>query len=272
MRYEIRPLDLGGILDEGIKLAKNHFGLLFSIVLCLHVPYSAAQGFANDYFAPKLPPNPTIQDVLAANQVAAANLKYTLPLLAVGIFLVVPLTNAAIVRAIADCYLEQPASVGRSFGFALRKAPGLLWTWVLVGLAMMGGFLLCIIPGIIAAFWFGLATQVVVLEGISGFGAMKRSRFLMKGNIGTFFVLGILINLIVWGIQLGSALIPQIYVKSVVAGLLHGVATVVASAVVVVFYFSCRCKNEQFDLTLLAAEVGADSPEDFSTAPDADFR
>lgn len=272
MRYEIRPLNLGGILDEGIKLAKNHFGLLFAIVLCLHVPYAAIQGFANESLAPKLPPNPTIQDQLAANQAIMANFQKMLPLLAIGLFVILPLTNAAIVRAIADCYLEQPASVGRSYGFAFRNIPKLLWTWVLVGLAVAGGFAMCIIPGIIALFWLSLATQVVVIEGISGFGALKRSRFLMRGNVGTFFVLGILLNVIVGGIGFGAALIPQPHVKAIVAALLNGIATIVMSAIIVVFYFSCRCKNEQFDLTLLAADVGADAPSDLSAAPDADFR
>ena len=40
----------------------------------------------------------------------------------------------------------------------------------------MGGMILCIVPGILAAFWFALATQVVVIEGVAGFAAMKRSK------------------------------------------------------------------------------------------------
>ena len=38
--------------------------------------------------------------------------------------------------------------------------------------------------------------------------------------------------------------------------------TIFASAAFVAFYFSCRCKHEQFDLALLAQSVGAETPAD----------
>ena len=43
-----------------------------------------------------------------------------------------------------------------------------------------------------------------------------------------------------------------------------GVLMIFASAAFVVFYFSCRCKHEQFDLALLAQSVGAETPGDFT--------
>ena len=43
-----------------------------------------------------------------------------------------------------------------------------------------------------------------------------------------------------------------------------GVLTIFASAAFVVFYFSCRCKHEQFDLALLAQSVGAETPADLA--------
>ena len=39
MSYEIRELKLGGILDQGIRVLKDNFGLLFGILACVWIPY-----------------------------------------------------------------------------------------------------------------------------------------------------------------------------------------------------------------------------------------
>ena len=118
-----------------------------------------------------------------------------------SLYVITPITNAALVYAISNAYLEKPISVGESFKKAFQRILPLIGTWFLVGLAIMGGMILFVVPGILAAFWFSLATQVVVIEGVAGFAAMKRSRQLMAGNIGTIFALGLLIGLINFGIS-----------------------------------------------------------------------
>jgi hypothetical protein len=208
---------------------------------------------------PKLPLNPTPEQVRAVTFVP---MSFALPFALLGAYLIIPITNAAIVYAISNAYLEKPISVGESFKRALQRILALIGTWLLVWLAIMGGMILCIVPGILAAFWFGLATQVVVIEGVAGFAAMKRSKQLMAGNIGTFFVLGILVGLINAGITFATTLIPQPHVRVVLSSIVMGVVTIFASAAFVVFYFSCRCKHEQFDLALLAQSVGAVTPGD----------
>jgi hypothetical protein len=265
MRYEIRELGLGGILDQAVKLTKTHFGLFLGIAAVLLIPFYLIQGFVNLAMTAKLPPNPTMQDIIAANQANMANLGFTLPLLLVGAYVVIPITNAALVHAIAGEYLEKPVGVAESLKWALGRILPLIGTWFLVGLAIMGGLILCVIPGVIAAFWFALATQVVVIEGKSGFTAMKRSKELMSGNIGTFFVLGLLVGGINIGLALAVAFIPQPHVQVVATAAIQAIATIFASAATVVFYFSCRCKHEQFDLTLLAQAVGAETPVDAQT-------
>lgn len=267
MRYEIRELGLGGILDQAVKLTKNHFGLFLGIVSVLLVPFNLIDGFINLSIMAKLPPNPTIADILAANQTNMKNLAITFPLLLVALLVVIPITNAALIHAISSEYLEKPVGVGESLKWALGRILAFIGTWFLVFLAIMGGTLLCFIPGILAAFWFGLATQVVVVEGTSGIAALKRSKQLMTGNIGTLFVLGLLIVIINIGLLLAAILIPQPHVQVVATAAIQGVATIFASTATVVFYFSCRCKHEQFDLARLAQSVGLESPPE--APPDA---
>jgi hypothetical protein len=52
MRYEIRKLKLGGVLDDAIKLTKNHFGAFFGVVAVTILPL----GLVNAGGVTRLPP------------------------------------------------------------------------------------------------------------------------------------------------------------------------------------------------------------------------
>ena len=256
MKYEIRELSIGGILDQAITLTKNHFGAFFSVVAVTLLPFGLIQAGINIAVMPHdIPLIPTPEEAAAIQKAQLENLPV---ILGAGLLalLVMPIANAALVRIVANTYLGKSTSLGDAIGAAFGILIPLYWTWLLLTIAIAGGMILCVIPGIIAAFWFSLATQVVVIEKINGFAALKRSRELMRGNIGTVFVLGLLLGIISMFTQVGAQLIPQIHAKAVAAVVINCVITVFSSAAMVVFYFSCRCKNEQFDLQLLAQNVG----------------
>lgn len=257
MAYQIRQLKLGGILDQAVTLTKNHLGPLFTIVGVTLLPVTLAASIAQMALLPALSFPFTMEQFQAF--AVAQNEHAVLFNCLNGLTIVAAIIcNAAIVHGIAATYLGKPVTTGAAVGRAFRRFLPLLWTSFLMGVAIMGGFILCVIPGIIAAFWFSLSTQVVVVEGLSGFKALKRSRALMTGNIGTLFVLGLVMVPIIWGVQIGVLFIPQPHVRAVLAPLAQAVMTIFASAATVVFYFSARCKNEQFDLQLLAENVGAE--------------
>lgn len=257
MRYKIRALGLGGILDQTFTLIKEHLGILLAITGVLLIPYYLIGGLIQVAVMPNLPPNPTQEQVAAATLAAA---KFTLPFQLIGVYIIAPITNAALVYSIATAYLGQPVSLGLAYGKAMGRLLPLLGTWFLVGMAIMGGMILCLIPGILAAFWFTLATQVVILEDRAGTGAMSRSRELMRGNIGQLFVLGLLLAIINGGLSISAELIPQPHAQAVVVAIVMGITTILYSTALVVFYFSCRCKLENFDLALLAESVGEKPP------------
>ncbi len=259
MRYAIRELKLGEVLDQAVNLTKDHFGVLIGITGILLIPFYVISGLIQVSMLPTPPPNPTPEQAMAF---FATTMRVSIPIALVAVYIIAPITNAAIVYAISNAYLEKPISVGGSVKQAFRRVLPLIWTWFLVGLAIMGGMILCVVPGILASFWFSLATQVVVIEGAAGLAAMKRSKQLMAGNIGNFFVLGLLIGIINAGAGFGAGLIPQPHVRVLVVSVVTAVLTIFGSAAFVAFYFSCRCKHEQFDLSLLAQSVGAETPGD----------
>ncbi len=266
MRYEIRELSLGGILDQAITLLKNHFGVLFSIVAFTVLPVWLIIAVAQLVL---LPPPPTVipPDIEELMAYAEAAEEHAPLLNGLNLLMLIagPISNAALVHAIAKSFLGERATAGGAIGTAFTKFFPLIWTWILVVAAIMGGMILLIIPGIIAAFWFSLATQVVVVEGVSGFKAMGRSREIMRGNIGAYFVLGLCLGIIGFFTGLGVQFIPQHHVRMFLPILVQSVMTIFGSAAVVVFYFSARCRNEQFDLHLLAENIGsapAEAPAD----------
>jgi len=89
--------------------------------------------------------------------------------------------------------------------------PRLLKTNVMTGLAIAFGILLLILPGLLFTFWYLLAPSVVVLEGRSGFGALKRSKSLVQGDFRRVaLTLGILVCIFISGVFIPLLLIGMI--------------------------------------------------------------
>jgi hypothetical protein len=255
MRYEIRELDIGGILDQGVALLKNHFGVLFGIVGAIFIPFTILTGVVQLVLVPPPPPNSGPDVMLEYLE----KMQEMLPILGLlGIvngLLVMPWTQAAMVDAVARLYLGQEVTIGGALSRAAGRIPALIGTWILLYLAVLGGLILLIVPGIIFLFWFSLATQVVVVEKLAGSTALGRSRELMKGNMGKAFVLGLLLFVIAAGLGFVGALVPNVYVQFVLNTAANAVAMLLSVAVFVVLYFSARCQHEDFDLELLARDV-----------------
>lgn len=260
MSYRIQHLKLGGILDQAIAIVKNNFGLLFGILLFAWVPYSLIAGAINLAIAPQLPPNPTMQDVSRFQAEAVENLPITLAIGLFGGLIILPLTNAAIIYAVAERYLGKSITARQAISKGLSKIVPLVGTSILMGLAIMGGLLLCVIPGILFALWFGLAQHVVVLEDVSGTTALGRSKQLVRPYLGTFLALGLVVFIIAFLLGMGVAFVPSPPVSMVVGIIINAAVTMFSAAAFVVYYFSCRCGLENFDLEHLAASVGESRP------------
>jgi len=252
MKYEIRELSVGGMIDQAIKVVMDNFATLLVVMSVLQLPLGIAGAvITSSYIGDGTDPEKTLE--------ALADPSFSVIMMVLGLCSLVaaPITNAAVVSAIAKAYLGEKPSVGESYSRAMGKIVPLFLTWILVGLAIMGGFILLIIPGILCLIWFALATQVVVLEPKSGTSALSRSKELMKGYAGKWFVLILVLAMVGGGIGMASQLIGGLTGSPLIAGLISTVGQIIAglfsSAVLVVLYFSARCTHENFDLELLAS-------------------
>ena len=126
MKYEIRELSISGILDQSIKLIQDNFKLLFGIVLVLLVPYCLVQGFVTLALMPTLPANLTPETAAAYNRAVLSAQMVLIPMLLVLAYIIIPITNSALIHAIARVYLQQPTSVGQSLQLAAKRLLQLL--------------------------------------------------------------------------------------------------------------------------------------------------
>jgi hypothetical protein len=179
--------------------------------------------------------------------------------LVVALFLfvfVMPVTHAATIRALANEYLDRPATPGDSMRYALKVFFPLIWTSILSTILIVLGLIACVIPGIYLVFRFGLCSEIVVIENTSGRDALKRSGALMKGNMATLFILALLLGAIGAAVGTVSAFVPVRLLGVLITVAAQVCMYVFGAAATVVFYFSCRSKLENFDLALLAEAVG----------------
>lgn len=262
MAYKIQHLGLGGILDQTISICKDHFGLLFTIMLILLVPFSLLVGFGTLFLTPDIPAGTSFEEIVRANEMRQQAFANYWPFFALVGFLnmvvVYPVTNAAVIHAVARLYLGEPVTALEAVKHGFQRLLPLLGTSILMMLAIYGGLILCIIPGIYFAIWFGLSQHVVVLEGIAGPKALGRSKKLVHKERGKFLALGIIMIVITMAISMIATFIPQPHLQVLGNTLLQAVSTIIWTAAGVVFYFSCRCAEENFDLHYLAQAIGED--------------
>jgi len=97
---------------------------------------------------------------------------------------------------------EQSVGVKQSLAISWKKLASFFWVSFLSGLAVLGGYILFIIPGIIFSVWFTFSVFVFICEGLKGTSALKRSKQLVQGYwwpiFGRIVVLGIITLLISW--------------------------------------------------------------------------
>jgi hypothetical protein len=251
MAYEIREMAFAEILDTALQLLRDHFVLLVGTSAVTLVPVQLAI-----YLLPFL--------TLKSASVAIATVVLTL-------LIVVPFIRVLQTFLIGELYLGHSVSIGDAYRQSLQIFPPMMGTLLLAGLAVLGAFLLLIIPGIFVSLWFVLINQVMVFERTFGSRALGRSRELMRGNllraVGIQLLEVILSGVLQFGVSLALRLLPFGWLQAVASGITGSIASAFGAAALVVLYFDIRCRKEAFDLEHLARLV--ESRNDLAAVPTA---
>ena len=97
--------------------------------------------------------------------------------------------SIAFIKTISDSYNgKNVENIKTAIGSTKKLILPTLIVSILTGLAVLAGFLLLIIPGVIFSVWFAFSFYVVVLEEKHGTEAMRESKKLVKDRwFATFF-------------------------------------------------------------------------------------
>jgi len=114
----------------------------------------------------------------------------------VSIFTVMPAGYGAVMVAVFQAARDGNIDLGACVGTGFSRLGRTIATFVLTALVVIGGTLLLVIPGVIAAYAFAISVPVVMLEAVGPIQAMRRSAALTKGYrlmiFGASFLLGLL--------------------------------------------------------------------------------
>ena len=286
----LRPMQLGEILDASFNIFRRHFGLflrLAVILVCIPTAFTV-------YLQMSIGGNPTEIMALFEEHIVSA--------LLIGLvwFVVVATSSllllAGTIRVISDSYLGQEPKLGAALRFGAAKIIPLMLValskWLLtllisifggvvvVAAFFVGRFLgegfavLLAAAAFITLVWvviyvlcgYGVTTPVVVLEDLpSSFEAFGRSWDLTRGG-----------KLKVFGTAAVMWLIAKMVPQMVVAGFnvamgggdtLQPVLAVVASVAAIILapllpcaltllYYDLRVRREAFDLQILSEQLG----------------
>jgi hypothetical protein len=254
------PKKLGEILSAAFNIYKANASKLILIVAIVVVPLS----FISALFSGVVFAGSKHTAVLFGQPVEVVDRSFGLflagALVAAVIGIIISaVLQAAILRAAAQATIGDPVDPEESYRFGFKRLGSVILVSLLVGLAVAGGFILLIIPGIIFLVFFAVSVPVLIVENRRGRAAMSRSWNLVKGHfwhaLGVIIVAAIITGFIsnIIGSIGGSAWV----VRWIFTALGTIITAPFSSLVSVLLYLDLRARTEALSADTLRAELAA---------------
>ncbi|GMU21583.1 MAG: hypothetical protein AMXMBFR13_16750 [Phycisphaerae bacterium] len=279
---QFQPMSVGQILDQTFRLYREHFVRFFTIVAVVYVPVGLLSILLIALVFQETTQITVDQQTGAIDASGVVASMITTGAIALLAMVGTQLCNGALIKNVSEAYLGRQSSVGEAYRFVLPKIGTLIWASFLVGVVVMIGFILLIVPGVIFALWFALTTPAIVAENLKASRGMSRSKVLASGNLGKIFGTLFIVAVISWIVQVlfqwgGGLLTGGISDTPLAAVVLTQVFSIIGQIVampigataMILLYYDLRIRKEGFDLEMMAqslggafpvAEVSADAP------------
>jgi hypothetical protein len=248
-------MGIGEILSTAFQLYRRHWRTLLAIAAVVVVPLTLLQYLFQDLVHTQ---GETTRNGIVETAPWAVGIAGLLAALAAALMYLV--LTGAITRAVAAEVAGEDPSVEQSYRFGFHRLGPVLLVSVLVGLAILGGLILFVIPGIYIGVRLAVSVEALVVEGRRGTEAMGRSWGLVGGHwwhaFGTLVVAGLLTGIV-------NAVITAPFGNTgwFVQGLVAAVATVVTlpygALVGVLLYLDLRSRKEGLDMATLRTDLQA---------------
>lgn len=269
MTQVLRPLTLGELLDRTFSLYRQNLLVFVGIVALPNLFLLAFQIL-----------NTTLAGAAATSAARLATMLTTLlPLLLVSI-VTMAISQAATTTAVSALHLERPVTIRDAFAGLRGRVIRLCLIPFSVGILIIFGLFLLILPGLFFALRWSLVIPAAVIERLGLRAAMARSAMLVEGQYGRvlmiycLYFLLLLVFSFAWEIPVfvalamrgGSPTAAPIWVQ-----LLLQVGTFITQCLVgplqtialALAYYDARVRKEGFDLEHMLAQLG---PADGRTA------
>jgi hypothetical protein len=278
-RLDLRPMDLGDILDQTFRLYRAHFMTFFLIMLAVQAPVFLGQ------LAVQTSLQPLYQGGRTATagpvfQMLGASFAYI-----VVAFLAVQVGIGTLTTAVSSIYLGDPIGIGEALRRVRPILGKLLGTTMLSGLIVVLGLMACLVPGVYFALSYLLVSEVVVIEGLGPMAALRRSSDLMrrksdKGFLRNNITKASVILLITFALafmakmivgvpftivqvmsynprHMPNAFAPLMLLQGILTMIMQAGVGPIGTIAMILFYYDIRIRKEGFDLQVLAAALGA---------------
>lgn len=257
--YELRPLTFGELLDRAFTIYRRDFLVLAGIMLT----------------ATLLPGLLAVAAMAIIGTHPVAGLIVMCVYFPLGVIGYAAAT-AATTHAVSAALMGEPFSMGSSFEAVKSRIGPVLGGSILMGLGILVGFLLLVVPGVIALLRWFVLVPTLVLERGSVDGALRRSWNLTDGHMGRIF--GIFLLIMCIGFAVGMLVVLpftalMIFASPGTAGsgfsqavmqLLQYGANVlvlpVQSIITVLIYYDLRVRKEAFDVERMMSGMGGTPP------------
>jgi len=242
------PQSIGRVLDSGFRL----FVKAFASALPLSLAAAAVLAV------------PNIANVLMGGTEQApgpvpASTVLVLFLVALPIYMIL---IAALVYRLGAAAEMHEASAGQALARGVRCVLSLIGAAILYFLAMAGGLILLIIPGIILSLSLSFAFIAIVLDGESVVGALKRSHRLVWGNwwrtLGVVSVPVVIVMILYlgFGIALGATVVMSnsrpssdvMITANLVEAAIGGITAPLIYSIMIAQYHDLKLRKEGHDL------------------------
>jgi hypothetical protein len=256
----IPPKRLGEILSAAFNIYKANASKLILIVAIVVVPLSFISAALNGLAFKGTEHTENIFGVDRVVVVRSFGLFLAgFIVTAIITILISAVLQAAILRAAALATIGDPVDPEESYRFGFKRLGSVILVSLLVGLAVAGGLILLVIPGLIFLVFLSVSVPVLIVENRRGTEAMSRSWNLVKGHfwhaVGVIIVAGIITGVIsgIIGSIGGSAWV----VRWIFTAIAQIVTAPFSALVSVLLYLDLRSRSEALSADTLRAELAA---------------
>jgi hypothetical protein len=278
-RLDLRPMDIGDILDQTFRLYRAHFMTFFLIMLAVQALVFLGQ---LTWQASLLPLHEAGRAV-AVVQVLKVMVGFFA--FAVVAFLAAQVGIGTLTAAVSAIYLGDLIGIGEALRRVRPVLGKLLGTNLLSAVVVTLGMMACLVPGIYFLLSYLLVSEVVVIEGLGPVAALRRSRDLMrkksdKGFLRNNITKASVILLITVALasvakmivgvpftivqlmsfnprHMPNAFAPLMLLQGILTMIMQAGVGPIGTIAMILFYYDIRVRKEGFDLQVLAAALGA---------------